>query len=95
MNTKTKAEAAVTAEQVDQRLPRMFFVRRGDVMRAFGLNDEQMKSLTVMETEDLAAEAKAALARQGKFVAEYPTGKQAKFVRSLVVTAAWAWEGRR
>lgn len=67
----------VNAADVDAKLPRTFFVRRGHVRAAFGLSEEDMTSMV----------------QSGVFVAEYPVKKgRACFVRSKVVAVARRWE---
>lgn len=77
----------ITAAEVDAKLPRSMFVRRGHIHFAFGLSKEEV----------------SALIAQGIFVAKYPFGKtrnigsrttknRAHFLRSQVLAIARAWE---
>jgi hypothetical protein len=73
------SSGAITAADVDAKLPRRFFVMRGDLQSAFGLSKEEI----------------AALINDGTFVAKYPlgkAGKRARFVRSQVLAVARKWE---
>lgn len=82
--------AGRSASEIDQELPRTFFVRRGHIVKAFGLTQEEMTTLVAA----------------GVFVAEYlPTNKRVRegreaakksravFVRSQVLAKAASWEG--
>lgn len=77
----------ITAADVEAKLPRTFFVKRGDLMHAFGFTSEEI----------------TALIEQKVFKAEYPLGKTTKirgktvsarmrFVRSQCVAVARRWE---
>jgi hypothetical protein len=73
-----KTTGAITAAEIDAKLPRRFFVMRGDIQNAFGFTKEET----------------ATLIEQKIFVAEYPLGRKrrARFVRALVLTVARNWE---
>lgn len=78
MSSKLSA-AGVDAAAVDGRLPRTFFVARGDIQDAFGLTRREISTLV----------------RKGTFVRKYPLGKgtRARFVRKQVLAVARQWEG--
>jgi len=82
--------ACRSVSEIDRELPNTFFVRRGHIVRAFGLTQEQMTTLVAA----------------GVFTAQYlPTNKTARrgrqavrksravFVRSQVLKVAFNWEG--
>jgi len=71
-------DGGVTAEDVDQKLARGVFVKRGDIMKAFGLTRSDMDAL-VPETFRPADCAKF---------------KRHRFVRSQVMAIARQWERR-
>lgn len=67
----------ITAAEVEASLPRTYFVKRGDIQRAFGLTREET----------------AALIDDGTFRAEYPVKNgRARFVRAKIVAIARRWE---
>lgn len=85
------ATGGITAAEVDAKMPRTFFVMRGDIQRAFGLTKDDT----------------AVLIDNGTFVAKYPLGDarkerrgkktvtkgpRARFVRSQVLDVARRWE---
>jgi hypothetical protein len=80
----TPTQPGGSAADIDARLPRRFFVKRGDVQAAFGLTKQQMRDLV----------------NAGVFVAKYPAparpaakgAAKALFVRSEVLAVARKWE---
>jgi hypothetical protein len=40
-----KTNGAISFAEIDAKLPRQFFVRRGDIRDAFGLSEEEMSAL--------------------------------------------------
>lgn len=80
----TPTQTGGSAADIDARLPRRFFVKRGDVQAAFGLTKQQMRDLV----------------DAGVFVAKYPAplrpganGKaKALFARTEVLAVAHKWE---
>lgn len=74
-----QTSGAINAADVDARLPRRFFVKRGDIQQAFGFTKAELAELISL----------------GIFVAKYPLGKdrrRARFVRSQAVRVAGEWE---
>lgn len=72
-------DSGTTAAEVDQRLPRSLFVKRGAIMAAFGLTRSDMEAL-VPDTFVPSPSTKF---------------KYARFVRSQVMEVARQWEHRR
>lgn len=68
----------VTAAEVDQKLPRGYFVKRGIIMEAFGLTRDDFEALV----PDIFKPA------------DNPKFKRARFVRSQVMAVARQWERR-
>lgn len=73
MRENKNRAGAITAEEVEAKLPLRYFVMRGHVRDALGLSEEEM---TVMVENKI-------------FRAEYPVkGGRARFVRSKIVAYA-------
>lgn len=78
MPAKRQTSGAVSAAEIEAKLPKSFFVRRGHVREAFGLSEEDMTALVGNKT----------------FAAEYPVkGGRACFVRTKILAVARRWEG--
>jgi hypothetical protein len=87
-----KGDAGVSAAEIEQRLPKTFFVMRGHIAAAFGFTKEELSVLIA----------------DGVFVPKYPfggapcvekrgkktivRGERARFVRSQVLAVARKWE---
>lgn len=84
MPNQTK-DGGVTAAEVDQKLPRGYFVKRGDIVKAFGLSRAEMDAL-VPEVFKPAPIPKTNAPR-----ARYQTNR-ARFVRSQIMAIARQWE---
>lgn len=82
----------MTAAEIDARLPRKLFVKRGDLQRAFGLTRKELDGLVVMDSRKLTSAQKRAHVAAGRFVAEYPVAGYARFVRSQLLQVARQWE---
>lgn len=87
MPAKTASSTSgISAADIEAKLPKGFFVRRGQVRDAFGLTDEDMGALVpeVFRPQYLPPNK-----RKGKKRAK----SRAVFVRSQVVAVARKWEG--
>lgn len=86
-----KTTGGISAADVDAKLPRTLFVKRGDIRAAFGFTREEV----------------GVLIGDGTFVAKYPFGKtrrekcagkmrdvesRQRFLRGQVMAVAWKWE---
>lgn len=82
----TSPMSGISAADVEAKLPKGFFVRRGQVRDAFGLTDEDMGALVpeVFKPQYLPPNK-----RNGKKRVK----SRAVFVRSQVVAVARKWEG--
>lgn len=76
----------ITAAEVEAKLPKKFFVRRGHIIEAFGLSDEEMSALvpSVFKAQYLPTN------KRGKKKVEK---SRAVFVRAQVIAIARNWEG--
>lgn len=76
MATKSSIETA-DHKQLEELIPKKYFLMRGQVQAALGLTKHEFK----------------ALVKEGVFVAKYPcgSGTRARFVRSQVMAAAKRW----
>lgn len=89
-----KSTGGVTASDVEKTLPKTFFVKRGDIVKAFGFTREEVSVLIA----------------DGVFAAKYPFGKsrtvrrrgkdvdvaaRARFSRAQVLEVARRWESER
>lgn len=83
MPNQTK-DGGITAADVDQKLPRGYFVKRGDITKAFGLSRAEMDALVPEVFTPAPIPPKP-----GR-----PARKQMKhrFVRSQVMKVAHQWE---
>lgn len=75
-NPKSKIPAGVTVAEVDSLLPRSYFVKRGDLARAFGLTRAELEAL-IPETF---------------VPSPNPKFKRHRFVRSHILDVARRWE---
>ncbi len=85
MPTHPDTTSGITAADVDSKLRAGYFVKRGDIMKAFGLSKSDMDAL-VPEIFKPAPFPKTKTA-----AARYKTNR-ARFVRSQVMAVAKSWE---
>lgn len=81
-----KSSGGVTVAEVEASLPRTFFVRRGDVLKAFGLSDDDMSALVPSVFHPTYLAPNKARGRKKS---------RALFVRAQVVAVARQWESIR
>ena len=72
-------DSGITAAEVDQKIRRGYFVKRGDIMKAFGLTRDDMDALVPGVFVP----------------ADNPKFKRNRFVRSQVMEVARQWERRK
>lgn len=82
------SQACISAEEIDRVLPRTFFVRRGDIISAFGLSNDEFSAL--VDSEVFKAEYLPPNKRRRK---KAPKTTRAAFVRTQVMAVAYRWEG--
>ncbi|HYD00316.1 MAG TPA: hypothetical protein VEB22_03750 [Phycisphaerales bacterium] len=78
------SSGGVSVDDVERRLPKGFFVRRGHVMEAFGLTSDEMTALV----PDVFKPVHLPPNKQRK-----RKKSRAVFVRTQVVAVARKWEG--
>lgn len=76
-----KTTGGINVSDVEETLPKTYFVMRGQIASAFGFSREET----------------ATLITQGVFVAKYPFGSKtrARFVRGQVLAVARNWNADR
>lgn len=77
-----KYNAGSTVAEIETKLPKTFFVRRGDVRDAFGLSEEEMTALVPTTFHPTYLSPNKARGRKKS---------RALFVRSQVVDVARQW----
>ena len=76
MPTENNTTAGRTASEIEQKLTRGYFVKRGDIMKAFGLSKSDMPALIPSVFVPVPN----------------PRFKHKRFVRSQVMEVARRWE---
>jgi len=83
-------KAATTAAEIDGALPRTFYVKRGDIARAFGFTDEEMTALVPAVFAPVYLAPNPRPKKREKTTNARKT--YARFVRSAVLGVARRWE---